>query len=470
MVFPSVEFLFFFFPVFLLFYTVVPYKNLSILVFSLIFYAWGEGVYILLLLGTIVINFIAAKQLSKVTVEGAKIILSIGVFLDLAILFYYKYFGFIVGSVLKLPIPEDGFPLLPLGISFFIFQSISYLVDVYRKDAPPADSLFDVALYISMFPQLIAGPIVRYSFVAEAIKTRTVELEQFRDGTFLFVGGMCSKVLIANNAAEISDVAFSLPLEQISSLTAWIGSIAYAIQIFFDFAGYSTMAIGIGLVMGFRFPLNFNYPYVACSITNFWRRWHMSLSSWFRDYLYIPLGGNQKGSVRTYVNLFLVFFLCGLWHGAAWNFVIWGMFHGFLLVIERLGLKGILDGGPRFLAHIYTLLMVLIGWILFRAESMDQAIVFIRSLFIIRDAEIPSELIRILNYENLLFILMGIILSMPVVPRFLKVLNIFPSMDVHEKYSTMQNTMVVTLSLAGMAICSIYVISGTYNPFIYFRF
>lgn len=470
MVFPSVEFLFFFFPIFLLIYALLPFKNVTILFFSLLFYTWGEGVYIALLLVTVFLNFIVAKQIHKVKAENAIRILFLGVSLNLIILLYYKYFGFFVGSILNLEAPVGGFPHLPLGISFFIFQSISYLIDVYRKDAPPADSFFDVALYISMFPQLVAGPIVRYSFVAEAIKNRHVSYSQFRDGIFLFVGGMCAKVLIANNAAEIADTAFSLPIETINAPVAWLGSLAYTIQIFFDFSGYSTMAIGIGLVMGFRFPINFNYPYISTSITEFWRRWHMSLSSWFRDYLYIPLGGNKKGFIRTYINLFAVFFLCGLWHGAAWTFLIWGVFHGLLLVIERLGLKAFLDKCPRIISHLYTLLMVIIGWIVFRAENFDQALVFIGSLFKFQNVTIPSELIRVLNNENILFSLLGVFLSLPLLPRLLTLMNILPSLDTHQSLTVKQNSLVVLLAIIGMLVCSVYVISGTYSPFIYFRF
>jgi alginate O-acetyltransferase complex protein AlgI len=278
--------------------------------------------------------------------------LILGVSANLLLLGYFKYYGFVVADILGLNIAIDDFPHLPLGISFFVFQSISYLVDIYRGDARGARSFADLALYIAMFPQLIAGPIVRYASVAEAIQQRYVSFDGVSKGIAIFILGLSYKVLISNNVAEMADASFATPLDQVDVVVAWVGALAYTLQIYFDFAGYSLMAIGIGKMMGFEFPENFNYPYIATSITDFWRRWHMSLSSWFRDYLYIPLGGNQKGVVRTYINLFAVFFLCGLWHGAAWTYVAWGMFHGFVLVIERAGLKKVLDRLNQVLVNV----------------------------------------------------------------------------------------------------------------------
>lgn len=471
MIFPSIAFLCLFLPVFLLAYALLPIRNLTILALSLLFYAWGEGVYLLLLLATVAINYTFGQMIHRAHSPVRRYALWAGVGLNLLILFYYKYFGFLTGELLNLQIPADNSPHLPLGISFFIFQSISYLVDVYRKDSPPANSIFNVALYITMFPQLVAGPIVRYASISGTINQRRINLRQVRDGALLFVGGLCQKVLIANNAAEIADAAFSLPYEQVSTSIAWLGSAAYTLQIFFDFSGYSSMAIGIGLIMGFRFPTNFNYPYIARSITEFWRRWHMSLSSWFRDYVYIPLGGNRKGPMRTYVNLFVVFFLCGLWHGAAWTFVIWGIYHGILLVLERLALNRLLSRLPAPVSLAYTLFMVLIGWVLFRAESFEQAAIFIKALFgIAGTASLAPEMMQALTRENLLYCLLGIALSTPIIPRLMQRLSVLPVTAGHSSYGLMRLSVVGSMALLGFLLCGVYIYVGTYNPFIYFRF
>ncbi|MEM9302588.1 MAG: MBOAT family protein [Pseudomonadota bacterium] len=464
MVFSSTTFLFVFLPLFLAAYALLPWRNGVALAFSLLFYAWGEGVYLLLLLGTI-----AANHLFGVLIDSRswrKLALGIGVAVNLTLLAYFKYFGFLVADVLQLPIPAEDIPHLPLGISFFIFQSISYLVDVYRGDARRADSAFDLALYISMFPQLVAGPIVRYASVSDAIREREIHFDDVKSGIGLFIGGLCYKTLLANNVAEVADAAFAVPLDQLDVMTAWVGTIAYTLQIFFDFAGYSLMAIGIGRVMGFEFPQNFNYPYVSKSITEFWRRWHMSLSSWFRDYLYIPLGGNRKGTLRTYVNLFAVFFLCGLWHGASWTFVVWGMFHGLVLVAERAGVGRILARSPALLAHAYTLLLVMIGWVLFRAETFEQAWRFLVVMF--TGGDVPAlPLAQLSTNENLFYALLGFFLATPVLGRWLGRLGDLQSAG---RWLGARAAAMYSLAFVAFAFCAIYVMAGTYNPFIYFRF
>ncbi len=474
MVFPSISFLFLFFPLFLLVYALFPYRNLTILVFSLAFYIWGEGAYVVLLLTTVALNYFIGLKIdnahSLAQNKKVRFWLFAGVAGNLVILFYYKYFGFVVNTIMGMDLTAGEVPVLPLGISFFIFQSISYLVDVFRKQARPADSISDLALYITMFPQLVAGPIVRYSSISDSIKNRTIDFLKIRDGIFLFVGGLSQKVIIANSAGEIANIVFSLPYEKVTSAVAWIGSTAYTLQIFFDFSGYSTMAIGIGLMMGFTFPANFNYPYISKSITEFWQRWHISLSSWFRDYLYIPLGGNRKGRVRTYCNLFIVFLLCGLWHGAAWTFVVWGIYHGVLLILERLFIKDFLARSPSVLCHVYTLLFVIVGWTLFRADNFQQAWIFIHALFGTGNGEFPAELVSVLNKENILYCSIGILLATPFLPCLLEKFSVIPLTQEHLKYSYKKLSIMSMFTLMLAILCVIYIYAGTYNPFIYFRF
>ena len=468
MVFSTTSFLFVFLPLFLLCYALLPWRNLVALCFSLIFFAWGEGAYVVLLLLTIAANYLIGARLDRPAQR--RWLLGAGVGLNLLILGYYKYFGFLVGTVLHLPIPEADIPHLPLGISFFIFQSISYLVDVYRGDSPKARSFFDLALYIAMFPQLIAGPIVRYGTVAAALVERSISLHDVYRGSLLFILGLSYKMLVANNTAEVADLVFALGPDQVDTITAWTGVLAYTLQIFFDFAGYSLMAIGLGRIMGFHFPQNFNYPYISQSITEFWRRWHMSLSSWFRDYLYIPLGGNRHGALRTYLNLFIVFFLCGLWHGAAWTYVAWGIFHGVVLAIERMGLKQGMVKLPRPIRHIYTLLLVMIGWVLFRAETFGQASLFLQVMFIPTVADSPA-FAQLVTRENLFFALIGTLFCMPLLERS----RLFKSSDEPlpgetNRVSALPVIRDGAIGLALLFLCTIYVMSGTYNPFIYFRF
>ncbi|KAA9131373.1 MBOAT family protein [Marinihelvus fidelis] len=459
MVFSSITFLFVFLPLFLVCYVILPWRNLVALSFSLLFFAWGEGTYLLLLLATITLNHQVGRWVRDP--RWGRLALATGVAVNLAILAWYKYLVFIMVDVLRLP-PLAEPPHLPIGLSFFIFQSISYLVDVRRGTAPRARSWFDLALYISMFPQLIAGPIVRYQSVAEAIRRRVVSAGDVYRGCVLFATGLAAKVLVANNVAVTADAVFALEPEQLSSAAAWTGALAYSLQIYFDFAGYSLMAIGIGRFMGFRFPRNFNHPYAAHSVTDFWRRWHISLSTWFRDYVYIPLGGNRKGPARTYANLFVVFVLCGLWHGAAWVFLAWGLYHGGLLVAERAGLERLLLRLWAPLRHAYTLLAVLVGWVLFRAEDIHQAGRFLATLFVPANPSRPESLAALVSHESAFFMLVGVACSVP----FWRVLPFSAGAG----NSALARPAALAASLAALLVCSVYVMSGGYNPFIYFRF
>jgi len=341
-VFSSVTFVFYFLPLVLVAYLLLPARNIVLLFASLVFYAWGETYFIAVLMVSIGLNYLFGILIEKSYDEKRRTTaLFLGLGADLGLLCLFKYLNFIADN-LNVFLSTGGYaPIeihhihLPLGISFFTFQAMSYLVDVYRRTVPAERNIFNLGLYIAMFPQLVAGPIVRFNQIADQLHKRSVTTDAFSLGVRRFVVGLGQKMLIANILAVPADAIFAVPSEGLTPAIAWLGVVAYTLQIYFDFAGYSNMAIGLGHMFGFTLPENFNYPYIAQSITEFWRRWHISLSRWFRDYLYIPLGGNRKGSYRTYANLFVVFFLCGLWHGASWNFVVWGLFHGFFLVVER---------------------------------------------------------------------------------------------------------------------------------------
>jgi alginate O-acetyltransferase complex protein AlgI len=387
MVFSSVTFLFFFLPIFLASYFLVPSirgKNLVTLAFSLVFYAWGEPIFVFGLLASIAINYTAAIIVDRADGLSRRLALIAAVTINLGVLAVFKYAAFVVRNLdwalsplhVRLAIPAIA---LPLGISFFTFHCISYITDVYRRRFRANRNPTQVALYIALFPQLVAGPIVRYSTVARQLAARRHTLARASAGARIFVFGLAQKVLVADQVAHLADTVFDKIVHP-SLIEAWTGLAAYTVQIYFDFAGYSNMAIGLGICLGFTLPRNFRLPYTAVSITDFWRRWHMSLSSWLRDYLYIPLGGNRYGALKTYRNLFTVFLLCGLWHGASWNFVLWGAWHGLFLTLERMGLGRLLARLYRPFASAYTLLVVMLGWVLFRAPSLKAARTIYQSL------------------------------------------------------------------------------------------
>ena len=475
MVFSSVTFLFFFLPAFLVCYALLPFRNATLLLFSVLFYIWGEGVFVLVLLLSVAINYLAGRAIAGAHARCRGLALTIGIVANLVLLTYFKYFGFLVFDLLRLDQLDPSIvPHLPLGISFFTFQSISYLIDVYRRDARPARSAWDLALYIMMFPQLIAGPIVRYASVARQIQRRTIHFNYAIHGLLFFAVGLSQKTLIANNVAGVADSIFSLPLDNLSAAIAWSGSLAYTLQIYFDFAGYSNMAIGLGLLMGFKFPRNFNYPYISQSITEFWRRWHMSLSSWFRDYLYIPLGGNRRGAFTTYRNLLAVFLLCGLWHGASWTFVAWGLYHGMLLILERIGLARLMGSTPRGIRHLYALLAIVVGWVLFRAETFQQASAFLAQMFWLQgpSPDAPGIWEHLTN-QQLFFALVGIVASTPAARQIVSRFVTDRDVQVTRRSRPGKPMRIATdlgFALTLIFLCSTYIASGTYNPFIYFRF
>jgi len=476
MVFSSYLFVFLFLPIFLALYQLTPprFKNACLLVASLVFYYFGDHAGTVVLLASVVGNFVAgyligvarARQSADLPARGsAKLWLVAGIVFNLGILASFKYIGFLtrnidaVGALFGndhlVPIIDAA---LPLGISFFAFQGMSYLIDVYRGTIDATPSLLRFATYKTLFPQLIAGPIVRYKDIAAELRERSVSDQQLYDGTLRFVIGFCKKVLIADTVALSADAIFALPPDQLTFATAWFGVIAYSLQIYFDFSAYSDMAIGLALIMGFRFPENFNYPYISMSIREFWRRWHMTLSSWFRDYVYISLGGNRRGPARTYANLLIVFALTGLWHGAAWTFVVWGLWHGLFIVLERFtdfDRRPI----PSVVRHIYALLVVVIGWVLFRADSYGHALQMLAAMSGFASGASTHPLGEYLDAQQGLAVLAGIIFSMPVYAWL------------RERLAARLAPWAAAPALASLfVVASTKVLSGAYSPFLYFRF
>ncbi|MBR6641270.1 MAG: MBOAT family protein [Clostridia bacterium] len=467
MVFSSAVFLFGFLPALLGLYFLAKdkYKNYVLLAFSLLFYGFGGPKLLAMMIVVVMIDYLAAMFIDKTdNKKKRKWLLILAVVLNIGTLFYFKYTGFTVEIInrlagLKIPVPNI---VLPIGISFYTFQAMSYVIDVYRKEVKAEKNPFFVLLYVSMFPQLVAGPIVRYQTVAEEITKRTVTLQSFTDGIERFIFGLCKKLIIANNTGKLADVIFGA--EALETPLAWLGAIAYSLQIYFDFSAYSDMAIGLGKIFGFNFEENFNYPYISKSVTEFWRRWHISLSTWFRDYVYIPLGGNRKGVKKQVLNLFIVWALTGIWHGAAVNFLLWGLYYFAFLILEKFVLKKWLDKMPKFVGHIYTLIVVLFGWVLFRCTGMTEVIRVLKAMFVPYVTDITWQQVAIYLSSYGAYLLMGIILSIPVFPWIRNV--------VMTKYK--ENTFVQIMYygfVLGMFVIAIAFLSqATYNPFIYFRF
>jgi alginate O-acetyltransferase complex protein AlgI len=473
-------FLFLFLPTLLALYFLkrvhASYANWLLLVASVLFYAKGGGGFTWLMLGSITFNYwmaIAVDRGRAVSEARARAMLAVAIAANLVVLGWFKYANFFADNVsaFLVSVGGGGFTapkvLLPIGISFYTFHAISYVVDVYRRQATAQKSPVHAALYLLLFPQLIAGPIIRYKEIADQLARRAVSLDDFAYGVRRFVIGLGKKVLVANIVAGPADAIFALPPSQLIAPYAWLGIICYTLQIYFDFSGYSDMAIGLGRMFGFRFPENFRWPYIADSVQEFWRRWHMSLSSWFRDYLYVPLGGSRVAPWKTYRNLVTVFFLCGLWHGASWNFVIWGLFHGTFLVLERVGLGAALKRADPIARHAYLLLVVMVGWVFFRAEHLPSAISYLQAMFGFGAGEMPPlRLSWYLSFEVRLAIIAGIIGSTPIVPALRL-----------RAEATLRDWRGPAVELAGtIALLTVFVAAllqvaaRTYNPFIYFRF
>ena len=484
MVFSSPVFLFLFLPVVLLLVMSVgtlKARNTILTVASLFFYAWGETFYVWVMLVSILVNYLSGRWLGAARSPGArKVAITVAVSANLGMLVWFKYANFIAENLsalfhdLGVALPPLDHVELPIGISFFTFQGLSYVLDVYRNEVPAQRSLGHLALYKSLFPQLIAGPIVRYRDVMKELDDRHVRLEDFAIGTRRFIIGLGKKLLIADTCARVADAVFAIPDAAMPATVAWLGTIAYSIQIYFDFSGYSDMAIGIGRMFGFHFLENFNFPYISRSVKEIWQRWHISLTSWFRDYVYIPLGGSRGGTFSTYRNLLSIFLLTGLWHGASWNFVLWGLFHGLFLVLERLGLERLMSRLPYLIGVLYTLFIWNLSWTLFHTDSLELAWNFTRSLF--GSNPIPHEHLYAsvyLSNDVLFALIFGALASTPLLRTILARLRTRShgwSMSARSMAARAYATADVTIHAGILLLCAMHMASSTYDPFIYFRF
>lgn len=466
MVFSSTIFLCVYLPLVLLGYYICPKKgrNLFLLIVSLVFYAWGEPKYVFLMIFSILVNYIFGRLMDKhrENKKRLKLMLVLSVVIDIGLLSVFKYTDFIITNVNA--IFGANFDLLnialPIGISFYTFQAMSYTIDVYRDDVRVQKNLIDFGMYITMFPQLIAGPIVRYADVQDQLAERSVTTADFSEGVMRFVVGLGKKVLLANQMGAVWSDIYALGGD-VSALMAWTGAIAYTFQIYFDFSGYSDMAIGLGRMFGFKFPENFRYPYQSVSITDFWRRWHITLSTWFKEYLYIPLGGNRRGLARQALNLLIVWSLTGFWHGAGWNFVMWGLYYFVILFIEKLFLLKALDKLPKFFRHVYALVLIIIGWVIFASDDVSVLLPYLGSMFGANGAVGGMDVYTLLTKAVLLIICCIASTELP------KKLFLSAAGAMNEKAAF---TLKSVLTIALLALSMILLIGDSYNPFLYFRF
>ena len=461
MVFSSLNFLFLFFPLVMLLHLVAPakLKNPVLLVASVYFYAWGEPVYIVLMLISVAFNYVTGRQIGERRApKRRRSSLVFGIVVNLLILGFSKYYGFLIetlNGIFRLNLSYRALAL-PIGISFYTFQALSYIIDVYRGKVQPQRNLIDFAVYITMFPQLVAGPIVQYADIEKKKKKRQTSLLQCGQGMERVVQGLAKKVLLANNLGLLYDAIQTSASRSV--LTAWLGALAYALQIYFDFSGYSDMAIGMGKMLGFTFLENFNYPYLATSVSDFWRRWHISLSSWFRDYVYIPLGGNRVAAGRHILNLLIVWMLTGLWHGASWNFVLWGLYYGLLLVLERYVLRAVLEKLPAAVQRVYTLLLVAIGWVIFSNTDFAEMARFLGNLFGAGTSGLADSAFWYYLRGNAVLLALGALCATPLVRKRM----------VQRMYD--QPVVAAVTSAVLFLVSTAFLVYGSYNPFLYFRF
>lgn len=469
MLFSSITFLFLFLPIMLAVYYIAPpqWKNLLLLAGSLIFYAWGEPVYIILMILSILLNYFCGMDIENKSENEAKAKRSLvfAITVNIVLLVFFKYFGFLVESTntlfgISIPYRELA---LPIGISFYTFQEISYIVDVYRGKVKAQQSLVKYALYVSMFPQLVAGPIVCYGDIENQLTARKISGRKLGQGAMLFIIGLSKKAVLANTLGKIFEEISSTSASNLTVLMAWLGCITYAFQIYFDFSGYSDMAIGLGRMFGFEFKKNFDVPYISKSITEFWRRWHISLSSWFREYVYIPLGGNHVTISRNIVNLLIVWMLTGMWHGAAWNFIVWGIYYGVVLVLEKYVWGAIVDRWPSVLQHIYALVLVLVGWVFFFSPSLGAALRYLFAM-VGGGAGFAGKEVFFVILTHWLFYLLAVIGSTTLGSRMLRAI-----LNVSENH-TVRTVITLVVFFGMLAISVAYLIADTYNPFLYFRF
>ncbi len=462
MVFSSIVFLYIFLPIMLLIYFIVPkkFKNLIMIIASFIFFAWGEIRYIIIMLLLAVMDFVCGNKINS-NPSKKKIYLLIDVFVNLAILFFFKYSDFIISNInaiFRINIPLLNIPL-PIGVSFNTFQSLSYIIDVYRGTVKCEKSFYNYLTYTTLFPQIIAGPIVRYETVDEELVDKKISVENFSLGMKRFILGLGKKVLIANNVGKMWNIIESSNYVSLSPVLSWVALICFALQIYFDFSGYSDMAIGLAKIFGMEFNENFNFPYISRSITEFWRRWHITLGSWFRDYIYIPLGGNRKGFAKQVRNILVVWFLTGAWHGASWNFILWGLYFGVILIFEKLFLLKVLEKLPKVVSHIYSIFLILISWVIFAFEDTGLVGEYLKSMFNFK-LDNSEGIYYLSNYWFV--ILIACILCTPLMKKLLEKL---------EKASSLTLKLLNIFIYIGIFILSTaYLVSDTFNPFLYFRF
>ena len=472
MVFSSLLFLFRFLPAVLILYFIVPkrFRNLVLLLVSLIFYAWGEPKYVFLMLFSILITYLGGFMVDRFRSSGdekkAKISMIVTVALALSLLGFFKYADFVIETVNRIGHTDiDLLRLsLPIGISFYTFQTISYVIDVYRGDARVQKNIISYGAYVTMFPQLIAGPIVRYSTIDEQLRTRRESAEEFAGGAERFVIGLGKKVLLANSAGALWDSIRVMDASTMPALTAWLGIAAYTFQIYFDFSAYSDMAIGLGHMFGFRFLENFNYPYQAKSVTEFWHRWHISLGTWFREYVYIPLGGNRVSRARFIRNIMIVWMLTGIWHGADWNFVLWGIYYGVLLLVEKLFLKKYLEKTPGWLQHVYTMFTVMIGWFIFTWNENESGFAYLKAMFGMGGGFADRGTVYLL-YTNAILLVMLILGSTDLPVRLAGLCR--ARIAGRDTLTTVVRCVFLT---AVFFLSTAYLVNASYNPFLYFRF
>ena len=467
MVFSTPYFLFLYLPIVLLLYYIVPLKwrNLVLLIVSLAFYGWGEPVYIIIMFASIAIDYthgmLVTRCKNKGNLKGAKAAVASSVIFNLALLFFFKYWDFIAGNLAAVGLnfmPVLGLEL-PIGISFYTFQTMSYTIDVYRGDARTQRNIITFGSFVTLFPQLIAGPILKYKDLDDQLEKRGHTADKFASGVQRFVVGCAKKVLLANAIGPLWDVYLATPVAELTTLGAWLGILAFSFQLYFDFSGYSDMAIGIGRMLGFEFLENFNYPYLSRSATEFWRRWHISLGSWFREYMYIPLGGNRVSKPRLVFNLLIVWAATGIWHGASWNFLFWGLFYFVLLVFEKFWFNDVLKKLPRALGHVYGLLLIMVGWTIFAVEDLPRLGGYLKAMFGLGGAGLLDSafLYHLRNYLPILII--AGIASTPLAK------NVW-----HKLSRKARQVALPTLMVAGLVLATAYLVDGTYNPFLYFRF
>ena len=471
MVFSSLLFLFRFLPIVFLVYVITPkkLKNFVLFLASLIFYAWGEPKYVVLMIFSTVVDFIHGDLVyrfkKKGNIKAARCFVASSAIINLGLLGYFKYSGLIIeslGAVLKkdFTIPDIA---LPIGISFYTFQTMSYTIDIYRGKCKPQKNIIDFGAYVALFPQLIAGPIVSYHQIDQELRERKMTTKGFYEGILCFMAGLSKKVLLANNAGLLFDQVKALGSRQ-SVVAAWIGLLAYSFQIYFDFSGYSDMAIGLGKMLGFHFPKNFDYPYISKSITEFWRRWHITLSSWFRDYVYIPLGGNRKGLIKQIRNIAIVWILTGIWHGASYNYVLWGVYFGLLLILEKMFLKKWLDRIPAVFSHLYSIFFILMGWLIFSFEALGEGMAYGKVMFGMAEVAFANDMVLYLIRNYGLLLIVCLIGCTPLIKKWAKVCL------ESKKHQGLVTVAVNVVMILLFVIITAYLVDASYNPFLYFRF